>query len=259
MNMTDFIKDKLFLNSMNIERLDDCLPETDSLKEYVHRADILFSSQSLDTSLTTRAGVINAFLSAIIDYAKAACDNIYLGHFSSANTLCRIIIENAVCLHAMTQNESLWELWLIHSIEKAGRLECKLRKDTPKNETIFDTFKTTYQISAEYQQVLQKSSSNYRWAYQYIGQGRYTFKALADKVDSRIYKDFSHLSDFSHGASATQLFDRFSFYESQLYQLTTIAKYVQMAFDDSYPELADILREDYYAFYDSLICSDAPC
>lgn len=111
MNLTDFIKDKLFLNSMNIERLDDCLPETDSLREYVHRADILFSSQNFDTSLATRTGVINAFLSAIIDYAKAACDNIYLGHFSSANTLCRIIIENAVCLHAMTQNESLWELW----------------------------------------------------------------------------------------------------------------------------------------------------
>jgi hypothetical protein len=256
MNLTDFIKDKLFLNSMNIERLDDCLPETDSLREYVHRADILFSSQNFDTSLATRTGVINAFLSAIIDYAKAACDNIYLGHFSSANTLCRIIIENAVCLHAMTQNESLWELWLIHSIEKAGRLECKLRKDTPKNETIFDTFKTTYQISAEYQQVLQKSSSNYRWAYQYIGQGRYTFKALADKVDSRIYKDYSLLSDFSHGASATQMFDRFIFADSQHYQLTAIAKYVQMAFDDSQPNLADILREDYWAFYDSIINSD---
>ena len=256
MNLTDFIKDKLFLNSMNIERLDDYLPETDSLREYVHRADILFSSQNFDTSLATRTGVINAFLSAIIDYAKAACDNIYLGHFSSANTLCRIIIENAVCLHAMTQNELLWELWLIHSIEKAGRLECKLRKDTPKNETIFDTFKTTYQISAEYQQVLQKSSSNYRWAYQYIGQGRYTFKALADKVDSRIYKDYSLLSDFSHGASATQMFDRFIFADSQHYQLTAIAKYVQMAFDASQPDLADILREDYWAFYDSIINSD---
>lgn len=256
MNLTDFIKDKLFLNSMNIERLDDCLPETDSLREYVHRADILFSSQNFDTSLATRTGVINAFLSAIIDYAKAACDNIYLGHFSSANTLCRIIIENAVCLHAMTQNESLWELWLIHSIEKAGRPECKLRKDTPKNETIFDTFKTTYQISAEYQQVLQKSSSNYRWAYQYIVQGRYTFKALADKVDSRIYKDYSLLSDFSHGASATQMLDRFIFADSQHYQLTAIAKYVQMAFDDSQPDLADILREDYWAFYDSIINSD---
>jgi len=256
MNLTDFIKDKLFLNSMNIERLDDYLPETDSLREYVHRADILFSSQNFDTSLATRTGVINAFLSAIIDYAKAACDNIYLGHFSSANTLCRIIIENAVCLHAMTQNESLWELWLIHSIEKAGRLECKLRKDTPKNETIFDTFKTTYQISAEYQQVLQKSSSNYRWAYQYIGQGRYTFKALADKVDSRIYKDYSLLSDFSHGASATQMVDRFIFADSQHYQLTAIAKYVQMAFDASQPDLADILREDYWAFYDSIINSD---
>ena len=259
MLIKEIIKNRLFFNSANLGKLDDCFKETDNLREYVHKADILFSSQNFDTSLATRTGVINAFLSAIIDYAKAACDNIYLGHFSSANTLCRIIIENAVCLHAMTQNESLWELWLIHSIEKAGRLECKLRKDTPKNETIFDTFKTTYQISAEYQQVLQKSSSNYRWAYQYIGQGRYTFKALADKVDSRIYKDYSLLSDFSHGASATQMVDRFIFADSQHYQLTAIAKYVQMAFDDSQPDLADILREDYYAFYDSLICSDAPC
>lgn len=259
MNMTDFIKDKLFLNSMNIERLDDCLPETDSLREYVHRADILFSSQSLGTSLTTRAGVINAFLSAIIDYAKAACDNIYLGHFSSANTLCRIIIENTVCLHVMTQSEPLWKLWLVHSAEKVVRLEGESGKNTTNSKTILDIFKASLQIDAEYEQVLEKSTSNYRWAYQYIGQGRYTFKALADKVDSRIYKDFSHLSDFSHGASATQLFDRFSFFESQLYQLTTIAKYVQMAFDDSHPELADILRKDYYAFYDSLICSDAPC
>jgi len=159
-------------------------------------------------SSNTFDGVCFYIARSIVNYAKAAFDNMVLGHFDTSEMIVRTMIENRVILDLIFNDEEqyLWKYYLVHSHRKS----LKQSDGSIANPDHLARLCKELEIESEF---LEKPSEAkpyidklYGWTYKINDipkDERFTFKGLssAKGEEQYNYKDFQWMSKSSHGTS----------------------------------------------------------
>lgn len=230
--------DKLFCNQMNVCRVYDCKTITDLVRKYIACIDNELPQMDAKEQYSSD-GICHKFLKSMVEYAKAACDNIYLGHFSVANIINRVIIENYVCIKAMHKNDTVWKYWHVHSWYNTPR---KYAGDEAVPDTLIHAVERLgmeYGIDPDFMnpKVIGK---DYSWIFPICK--HYTFRTLYENVAPEVQDDYRTMCEFSHGVSYFQKEDQFTFDSSQLNTLSILFTYVHLAYQACYPGIHNYER-----------------
>lgn len=153
-------------------------------------------------------GVCFYIARSIINYSKAAFDNIVLGHFDVTEMIARTMIENRVILDLIFNDEEqyLWKYYLVHSHRNSFK---QLDDKIVRQDSFFELCQEL-KIEPEF---LEKPSEAkpyidkpYGWTYKLNTipkDEKFTFKGLCSAVgeEQHNYKDFQWMSKSSHGTS----------------------------------------------------------
>lgn len=183
------------------------------LFEYSHELNLIkelieFTERSVEQKkcddIFRFEGVCYIVAKSIVGYAKSAFDNMLLGHFDETLMICRVIIENNVCLDIMLQHEDkeLWKYYLLQSYRKIVR-----RSKTRRTEYLkcFDELCKSYNISKAFLKKRKHKDGSYRsfidenYGWTYKVNRDFSFSGLCKLVNLVDYKDFKFMSEFSHG------------------------------------------------------------
>lgn len=116
----------LYGNQYNACALCEYSRELKLIKRLIDIADEAVEAQVVESSWSSE-GIRHSFAKTIVEYSKAAYDNVLLGHFHSVNMICRAILENCVFLDILINHDEfeLWKYYLVYSfraaIYKTGR------------------------------------------------------------------------------------------------------------------------------------------
>ena len=100
--------------------------ELELIKRLIDVADKAVEAQVIEERWSFE-GVCHSFAKTVVEYSKAAYDNVLLGNFHAVNMICRAILENCVFLEILINHDDveLWKYYLVYSfraaIHKTGR------------------------------------------------------------------------------------------------------------------------------------------
>ncbi len=221
------LSDKLFCNEYNMLLVSDFANLTNMIYEYIQYIDTRI--QSLEPIGTNEYALgCWRFCKSIIEYAKAAWDNIYLGHFYTANIINRTIIENYISMKAVLSSEILWQYWRVHSCYNTPRKYADNEECENHLGHIYDRICKRYNIDQDFlnPKVIRR---DYSWIYP-IQKHNYSFKTLCEIVDPDVYEDYRMLCEFTHGVSFFQKDSYYSTESSYINMLSTLFVYTQYTF-----------------------------
>ena len=173
----------------------------------------------------------------MIEYAKAAYDNMLLGHLKAANILNRTFIENYVCLKLIMKykDENLWKYWMVHSCYNTPR---KYGADAlpARIENHFSEMCLRLEIESDF---LEKKiiERDYGWIWK-IGHN-FNFRELCNNIDPRIYEDYRMMCEFTHGTSLFQKMNSFTMESSIINMLSIVYLYLYLLMTTCFPEVRD--------------------
>lgn len=199
--------DDLFCDEYNSLCLHEYVHEIHLLKELIIISEY-YVTENVENNIGSFKGVCSLFAKSIVQYAKSAYDNFLIGHFDVAYSICRIIVENNVCLKAIVKykSEELWKYYLIHSYHHTWRFK---RNSDYSNllKDIFHELCKTYEIDSIFLNKREVDGKQYRpyieepYGWSYKVNKKFTFSSLCNLVDEEVYMDFKLTSEFSHGTS----------------------------------------------------------
>ena len=199
-------KESLYGNDYNACELCEFTRELELLKCLVDVAEQAVERKTVKNAWSFE-GICHLFAKTIVNYSKAAYDNIQLGHFHSFNMICRAILENCVFLDIIISNEELelWKYYLVYSY----RANIYKTDRTPKQKYL-DILKDMYQyydIDDDFY-IKQEGHPNayirerYGWTYKINHNKQFTFENICTLIDCRAeYRGFQMMSVYSHGTS----------------------------------------------------------
>ena len=244
--------DKLFCNQINACRVYDCKKITDLVRRYIACVDKELPQMDPQEQYGSD-GICRKFLKSIVEYAKAACDNIYLGHFNVANIINRVIIENYVCIKAMQKNDTVWKYWHVHSWYITPRKYADDEGITERLDQAVERLSEEYKIDPSFlnSKVIGK---DYGWIFPICK--HYTFRSLYENVAPEVQDDYRTMCEFSHGVSYFQKEDPFTFDSSQLNTLSILFTYVHLAYQACYPGIHNyermLIENRVFDYYDAI-------
>lgn len=143
------------------------------------------------------------FAEAIVANAKAAYDNMVIGHIDVTNMLNRKIIEQYVSLKILINNpgKQLCDYWKVHSFYKgvhtySGQYEVRLIKMLDEMYERLNIEEDFYKNSKGKAPI----EKNYGWIYP-LTKNHPSFKRLCELAEEPNYEDFSFMSEFVHGTN----------------------------------------------------------
>ena len=254
-------KKNLYGNQYNAFALCEYPRELKLIKRLIDIAEAAVETQGVENSWSFE-GVCHSFAKTIVDYSKAAYDNVLLGHFHTVNMVCRAILENCVCLDIIVNNDEfeLWKYYLVYSfrttIYKTGR--------TPKQKDL-DNLQEMYQhydIDADFytkQEGRKKAyiREPYGWTYKINLNKQFTFENICSLSDCEAeYHGFQMMSDYSHGTSlymkmhssvfVGDMMTMFVNLYIELYRMVTL--YCIDTVDDSFYEITEEMESIFQRF-----------
>lgn len=155
--------------------------------------------------LWSYGGVCHAFAQTILDYSKAAYDNLVLGHFHAVNMISRSVLENLVCLDTIIsyQEHELWKYYLAHSCYKS-LCTSKRELDVSQREEVYG-FCRRLDLPEEYYirgKTKPYIECDYGWIYKINSAKKLSFRRLCEMYeDNAEYHGFRMMSEYSHGTS----------------------------------------------------------
>lgn len=205
-------------------------------------------------------GISYLFAKTIIDYSKAAYDNIMLGHFDAANMILRSMIENKVFLEIIYNDESdeLWKYYYVHSYRNSimKNMDIPRQKDIDFLEYLYQDLK----IEENFYKAINKKrppiNKKYGWLYK---KGNFpTFESICKLVEFDEYSMYKLLCENSHGTSlVTKLFSNtfiehitLIFQNIYLILYNTVITFCDYNFDEEFDEITTELENIYLDFID---------
>ncbi len=260
----DFIdKDNLYGNQYNAFALCEYPRELYLIKRLIDVAEQGVEKQVVESTWSF-AGVCHSFATTIVDYSKAAYDNVLLGHFHAVNMISRAILENCIFLDIIINNDELelWKYYLVYSfrttIFKAGR---------PPRQKDLDNLHEMYQHYGIDDEFYTKQDGRkkayirepYGWTYKINHNKQFTFENICNLIDCDAeYHGFQMMSDYSHGTSlymkihsSVFIGDMMTMFVNlyvELYRMVTL--YCWDTVDDSFDEISEELEAIFYRFID---------
>ena len=200
--MKEWIRtEDLFCEEDRARTLLEYSAELDLLKELIEITEESVARKKCDETFSFE-GVCYLFAKSIVKYAKAAYDNMLLGHFDETLMICRALVENSVCLDIFIRYEEkeLWKYYLVYSYRKTLK-----RSKTRRKKYLKDVDKSCkrHHISKRFRQKQEDGSyincinKNYGWTYKVNRD--FDFSGICKLVNSADYNDFQFMSEFSHG------------------------------------------------------------
>lgn len=201
------MKGRLFCDPYRVVDLWEFRRELTLIKRLIKISEKCVLEKEIRAS-DTFDGVCFYIARSIINYSKAAFDNIVLGHFDVAEMIVRTMIENRVILDLIFNDEDqyLWKYYLIHSHrELLKQLDGYIASQDPFFELCKDL-----EIEPEFFEKPSKAKpyidKAYGWTYKLNTipkDERFTFKGLCSATGEarQNYKDFKWMSKSSHGTS----------------------------------------------------------
>jgi hypothetical protein len=203
----DFIdRESLYGNQYNACALCEYTRELALIKRLIDIADEAVDAQVVTDGWSFN-GVCHSFAKTVIEYSKAAYDNVLLGNFHAVNMICRAILENCVFLEILIDHAEveLWKYYLVYSLRstifKAGR--------TPTQRDI-DNLQEMYQHFEIDEDFYIKQSDRkkayirepYGWTYKINTKQQFNFEGICKLIDYEPgHHGFQMMSDYSHGTS----------------------------------------------------------
>lgn len=177
------------------------------------------------------------FAEAIVENAKAAYDNMAIGHIDIVNMINRKIIEQYISLKIFINNpdKQLENYWRAHSFYKG--IDSYLEKyDTRLSKMMNDMYERLNIPEQFYEKTKKANGSlgkapiekNYGWIYP-ITKDNPTFKKLCELAGEPNYEDFSFMSEFVHGTNLLFI-NRKSLFESTILNTLSILTFVIQQF-----------------------------
>lgn len=253
-------KRKLFCDKYNAVVLCEYTKELNLLKRLINVAEEGFEKQKVAKNWSYE-DVCCSFAKTILDYSKAAYDNIILGHFAAVNMINRAILENCVLLDIIVNSEyeDLWKYYLVYSyreyIYKLGEKLCK------KDEDFIQHLYEEYNIDEDFyirQEGYKKAFIDMPYGWTYKINKTFSFSGICKLVDEAEYLGFKLMSEYSHSTSMlaktralTSVEPTMGMFISlyiELYRMVTL--YCWDTVDDSFNDLAEKLENIFYRFID---------
>lgn len=214
----------------------------------------------------TYEGICYLYAESIIAYAKAAYDNMMIGHHDVVRMIGRTMNENNVCLEVIQkyQKEELWKYYIVYSLKHT--LTCYGKTLENDEAAYLDKICAEYGIEEEYTKVSKKEHSkkpyayidrNYGWTYKV--NTKFSYAGLCDLVDKREYDDFKVMSMYSHGTDIHLKMNK-SVFEGTVIDMISIIytsverlvrKYCWDCVDEEYDAVTEELFESIMEFLNS--------
>ena len=186
-------------------------------------------------------GICHSFAKSIIEYGKAAYDNMIMGHFYTAYMINRVIIENNVCLDIISKNKDkqLWKYYIVYSYKETLKTSSK---ELEADEIAFiSEISKNYNLDNDFMQSTNGKKAfidrPYGWTYKI--NNNFNFEGLCNLVDNREYKDFRFMSKYSHGTSIYLKVSSSTSYDSIMNMLSCLYIGIYRLFMIYCPELQD--------------------
>ena len=247
----------LFCNQERAFALCDCQTEISMIRKMIVWAEAAIMERE-PANAWSHEGICHMFAKSVIDYIKAAFDNMQLGHFLAVNMIFRTIVENNICLDIMQRyrEHSLWKYYLLQqyvaSMKSTGH---EMAQDEwnfitgifGENEIDKDFY--TKSAKKNSKKPFAYIDKDYGWTYK-INQN-FTFRGLCNLVEEREYKEFKTMSMYSHGTafylkidsltSINHIISLISFFYYSLNRL--VLMYCTDNIDDSFFTVSDQLEK----------------
>lgn len=203
----DFIdREGLYGNQYNACALCEYTRELELIKRLIDVADKAVEAQVIEERWSFE-GVGYTFAKTVVEYSKAAYDNVLLGNFHAVNMICRAILENCVFLEILINHDDveLWKYYLVYSfraaIHKTGRTP------TQKDIDNLQEMCQHYGIDSDFytKQDGRKKAyirEPYGWTYKINHNKQFNFEGICKLIDYEAgHHGFQMMSDYSHGTS----------------------------------------------------------
>lgn len=249
--------DNLFCDQKRVFALCDCQTEIGMIRKMIVWVEGAIMERE-PANAWSHESICHMFAKSVIDYIKAAFDNMQLGHFLAVNMIFRTIVENNICLDIMQryQEHSLWKYYLVQqyvaSMKSGGHEMTKDERDFITGifgENEIDKIFFTKSAKKNSSKPFAYIDKDYGWTYK-INQN-FTFRGLCNLVDDREYKEFKAMSMYSHGTafylkldsftSIDQIISMISFFYYSLNRLVLL--YCTDNIDDSFFTVSDQLEK----------------
>ena len=258
----DFIDRKnLYGNQYNACALCEYTRELELIKRLIDVAEEAVETQVVTDSWSFD-GVCHSFAKTIVEYSKAAYDNVLLGNFHAVNMICRAILENCVFLEILIDHldVELWKYYLVYSLRsaiyKAGR--------TPRQRDL-DNLQEMYQHFEIDDDFYIKQGDRkrayiqepYGWTYKINPKKRFNFEGVCKLIDYEAgHHGFQMMSDYSHGTSfhmkmhssvfVGDMMTMFVNLYIELYRMVTL--YCWDTADDCFEEITEEIENIFHRF-----------
>lgn len=253
-------KRKLFCDRNNAFILCEYTKELNLLKRLINVAEEGFEKQEVINDWSYE-GVCRSFAKTILDYSKAAYDNIILGHFAAVNMINRAILENCVFLDIIVNSEyeDIWKYYLVYSYREYIHKSVEELREKDKN--YIQHLYEEYHIDEDFyikQEGYKKPFIDMPYGWTYKINKTFSFSGICKLVDEAEYLGFKLMSEYSHSTSmlaksralisAEPTMGMFISLYIELYRMVTM--YCWDTVDDSFDDLAEKLENIFYRFID---------
>ncbi len=253
-------KRKLFCDKYNAVVLCEYTKELNLLKRLINVAEEGFEKQKIIDNWSYD-GVCHSFAKTILEYSKAAYDNIILGHFAAVNMINRAILENCVLLDIIVNSEydDIWKYYIVYSYrEYIYKVKGKLREE---GENFIQHLYEEYNIDEDFyikQERYKKPFIDMPYGWTYKINKNFSFSGVCALVNKAEYLGFKMMSEYSHSTSMLAKSRALTYVEPtmgmfislyiELYRMVTM--YCWDTVDDSFDDLAEKLENIFYGFID---------
>ncbi len=253
-------KDNVYGNDYNACTLCEYVRELKLIKQLIDIADVAVQKEGAVNTWSFE-GICHSFAKTIVDYSKAAYDNVLMGHFHAANMINRAVLENGVCLDLIINNYEigLWKYYWVYSYRSAIH---KSKRTPTQDELNFlqklyidlDISKDFYLKQNRKRAYIQEP---YGWTYKINKNKQFTFENICNLIEGEAeYKGFSLMSDYSHGTSfymklhnSVFMGDMMMLFMNMyinLYRMVTL--YCWGSVDDDFNDVTEELEDMFYRF-----------
>ena len=199
---SNVMKGRLFCDELNALSLLEFKHELKLLKRIIKITEGCVEKKAVHET-NTFDGVCYYIARSIVQYSKVAFDNLILGHYDACEMVNRTIIENKVILDMIyfDNTSTLWKNYIMqaHWMAKKARgidpAQDKFISDVLAESSISRTFVDKENRKKPYIEMA------YGWAYERFGSKKFDFENLCKINESLDYKEFQHMSQYSHNTS----------------------------------------------------------